>query len=285
MSNKLAGDKLVKFSGIMMVLCILPFLVAIIPGVLPHGNNAFGFVLLAIVGFGVFGSLAALGAATSVIGRVTDSPDAENKPVDPYNYGKLFITASFCLGLLIALQAIIIESADPLKSLGVGGVIFLGSGLTFGIPILLLEMIIHWRRKRLGLISPANPATETDLPDEPQDPPFEPDNLHEQEPVTVDPLITRFGKMVFNASGITFVLCMVPMFFWNVLIKVECPEQIKIVSTYSFRGVLLGILIRTIGAIWKALKKRWQRDTPATETDLPHEPHDPPYEPDTLHDQ
>ena len=268
-----------------MFLCIFPFLVAMIPGVLPHGNNGLGLAFRAIWGFGVFGSLAVVGAVISAIGRVTDSPDAENKPVDPYKYSKLIFTASFCLGLMIALKAIIFESADPLKSLGFAGLFFLGSGLILGIPSLLLEMIIHWIRKKRGLVSPANPATETDLPHEPQDPPFKPDNLHGQEPVTVDPLITRFGKLVFNASGITFFLCMLLMLFWNVLSKVECPEQITIVSTYSLRGVLLGILIRTIGAIWKALKKRWQRDTPATETDLPHEPHDPPYEPDTLHDQ
>ncbi|MEC9477174.1 MAG: hypothetical protein VX764_09060 [Planctomycetota bacterium] len=106
------------------------------------------------------------------------------------------------------------------------------------------------------------------------------DKDSDQATVTADPPITRFGKMVFNASGITFFVCMLLMLFWA-----DGPDQIKVVSKYSFRGILLGILIRTIGAIWETLKKRWLRDTPAIETDLPYEPHDPPYEPDNLHDK
>ena len=180
MSNKLAGEKLVKFSSSMMALCILPFFVMMIPGVLPHGNNGLGFVFLAIGGGGFFGCLAVLGAVISAIGRVTDSPDAEIKPVDPYKYGKLFIKASIVLALIFALYRILINGADPLKSLGGAGIIFLTPGLIIGIPTLLLEMIIHWRRKKLGLVSPANPDTETDLPYEPHDPPFEPDTLHDQ---------------------------------------------------------------------------------------------------------
>ena len=108
----------------------------------------------------------------------------------------------------------------------------------------------------------------------------EADESDDRETDTADLPITRLGTLVLIASGITFFVCMLLMLFWA-----DGPHQIKVVSKYSFQGVLVGILIRAIGALWETLKKRWQRDTPAIETDLPYEPHDPPYEPGKLHDR